>query len=59
MMCSMYAKKGFIVTAILIDPEFKYLEKLLNRSGQHIGYVAPNGNPVEPLINVTGKNRHA
>ena len=58
MVCNMYAKRGFVVTAILADPEFKHLENFLNKSGEHIGYIAPNGNSVEPSINATAKNEH-
>ena len=54
----MYAKRGFVVTAILADPEFKHLENFFNKNGEHIGYIAPNGNSIEPSINVTGKNKH-
>ena len=54
----MYAKRKFVVTAILIDPKFKHLENFLNKSGEHIGYIVPNGNLVESSINVTVKNEH-
>ena len=36
MVCNMYAKRGFAVTAILADPEFKHLETFLNKSGGRI-----------------------
>ena len=58
MVCNMYTKRGFVVTAILADPEFKHLDNFLNKSGKRIGYVAPNSNSVEPSINVTGENKH-
>ena len=54
----MYAKRGFVVTAILADPEFKHFENFLNKSGGYIGYIAPNGNSIEPSINVTAENGH-
>ena len=56
--CNMYTKRGFVVTAILVDPEFKHFENFLNKSGDRIGYIAPNGNSIEPSINVTGENEH-
>ena len=58
MVCNIYAKRGFVVTAILADPEFKHLENSLNKSGDRIGYMAPNGYSIEPSINVTGENEH-
>ena len=54
----MYATRGFVVTAILANPEFKHLENFLIKSSRHIGYIAPNGNSVEPTVNVTGNNEH-
>ena len=54
----MYTKRGFVVTAILADPEFKHLENFLNKSGGRIGYIALNVNSVQPSINVTAKNEH-
>ena len=54
----MYAKRGFVVTAILDDPESKHLGNFLNKSGEYIGYIAPNGNSVEPSIDVTAENQH-
>ena len=59
MVCNMYAKRGFVVTAILVDPEFKHLENFLNKSGGRIRYIALNGNIVQPSINVTDENKHA
>ena len=56
--CNMYAKRGFVITAILADPEFKHLENFLKKSGGHIGYIAPNSNSIQPSINVTAKNEH-
>ena len=56
--CNIYAKRGFAVTAILADPEFKHLETFLDKSGDHIGYIAPNGNTVQPIINITAENEH-
>ena len=58
MVCNMYAKRGFIVTAILVDPEFKHLENFLNKSGECIGYIVSNGKSVEPFITVTAENKH-
>ena len=58
MVCNMYAKRGFVVTTILADPEYKHLENFLNKSSEHIGYTTPNGNSVEPSSNVTGENKH-
>ena len=58
MVCNTYAKRGFVVTAILADPEFKHLENFLNKSGGRIGYIAPNGNSGQPSINITAENKH-
>ena len=52
MVYNMYAKRGLVVTSILADSEFKHPENFLNKSGDRIGYIAPNGNSVEPSINV-------
>ena len=54
----MYAERGFVVTAILTDPEFKHLENSLNKSGGCIGYSAANGNTFQPSINVIAENEH-
>ena len=54
MVCNMYTKRGFAVTAILVDPEFKHLENFFKKNNEHIGYIPLNGNSVEPSINVTG-----
>ena len=54
----MYATRGFAVTAILADPEFKHLETFLDKNGGRIGYIAQNGNTVQPTINVTAENEH-
>ena len=58
MVCNMYAERGFVVTAILTDPEFKHLENSLNKSGGCIGYSAANGNTFQPSINVIAENEH-
>ena len=58
MVCNMYAKRGFVVTAILADPKFNHLQNFLNKSGECIGYIAPNSNSIERSINVTAKNEH-
>ena len=58
MVCNMYTKREFVVTAILVEPEFKHLVNYFNKSGERIGFIFPNGNSVEPSINVTGKNKH-
>ena len=44
MVYNIYAARGFVVTVILVDPEFKHLENFLNNRGRRIGYIAPNGN---------------
>ena len=59
MVCNMYAKRGFAVTAILADPKFQHLKTFLDKTDGRIGYTAPNGNTVQPTINVTAKNKHA
>ena len=46
MVCNMYAKRGFSVTSILADPEFKHLKNFHNKSRGCIGYIAPNGSTV-------------
>ena len=56
MVCNMYATRGFMVTIILTDPKFKHLENFLNKSGRRIGYIAPNGNSVEPTVNPRSPN---
>ena len=58
MVCNMYAKRGFVVTAILVNPEFKHLETFLNISGESIGYIVQNSNLVKPSINIATKNEH-
>ena len=58
MVCNMYAKRGFAVTAIHPNPGFKHLETFLDKNGGRIGYIAPNGNTVQPTINVTAENEH-
>ena len=58
MVCNIYTKRGFAVTAILANPEFQRLESFLDKSGGRIGYTAPNGNTVQPTINITTKNDH-
>ena len=58
MVCNMYAKRWFAVTAILADPEFKHLETFLDKNGGRIGYIAPNGNTVQATINVIAENEH-
>ena len=58
MVWNMYAKRGFAVTAILADPEFKHLVTFLDKNGGHIGYIAPNGNTVQPTTNVIAENEH-
>ena len=58
MICNMYAARWFMVTVILADPEFKHLEDYLNKSGRRIGYIAPNGQSVQPTINTTAENEH-
>ena len=56
--CNMYAKRGFSVTTILADAEFQHLETFLNKTGGRIGYIAPNGNAVQPTVNTTAENEH-
>ena len=56
--CNMNAKRGFSVTTILADPEFQHLKSFLNKTGGRIGYTAPNGNSVEPTVNVTAENEY-
>ena len=58
MVCNMYGKRGFAVTAILADSEFKHLETSLDKSSGSIKYISPNRNTVQPTINVTAKNEH-
>ena len=55
---NMYTKRGFVVTAILVDPEFKHIKNFLNKSGGSIEYITPSSNSVEPSINVTAENEH-
>ena len=58
MVCSMYAKRGFAIAAILVNPKLKHLETFLDKIGGRIGYIAPDGNRVQSTINVTAKNEH-
>ena len=58
LICNMYPARGFMVTVILADPEFKHLEKYLNENSRRIGYIALNGHSVQPTINTTAEKEH-